>query len=153
VDDVSARFGARIRALRQEQGLSQEQLAERAELSRDAVVRLESGERGPRLETVAALASALGTTLPDLLDFDQGDKPSPHRDSIARLTRLLGGAEPQAAQLVLALAREVVAAFPRRAPASRSRPPADRTALHGTEDEAAPKRVRSARRASPASRK
>jgi transcriptional regulator with XRE-family HTH domain len=53
-------FGALRRRARLEAGLSQEDLAERAHLSREAISTLERGGcRAPRQETIALLAEAL----------------------------------------------------------------------------------------------
>src|SRR5688572_9730428 len=54
-------FGARLRALREAAGLTQEELAERAGLSVNGLSQLERGERRrPHPRTVRALAEALG---------------------------------------------------------------------------------------------
>ena len=54
-------FGARLRRLREAAGLTQEELAERAGLSRNAISSLERGERKrPYPHTVRSLAEALG---------------------------------------------------------------------------------------------
>lgn len=54
-------FGGRLRALREAAGLSQDELAERARVSTDAVSALERGTRArPYPATVSALADALG---------------------------------------------------------------------------------------------
>src|SRR3712207_4644614 len=59
-----ASFGERLRRLREAAGLTQEELAERAGLTRDAIGALERGlRRRPYPHTVRALAAALG--LPD----------------------------------------------------------------------------------------
>jgi transcriptional regulator with XRE-family HTH domain len=52
----------RLRSARQAAGLTQEQLAERADLSGPYISQIEGGLRGPRLSAVAAarLAQALG---------------------------------------------------------------------------------------------
>jgi transcriptional regulator with XRE-family HTH domain len=52
-------FGARIRELRQEQGLSQEGLAERAGLHRNYVGGVERGERNVGLDNIHSIAEAL----------------------------------------------------------------------------------------------
>src|SRR5205807_1156951 len=52
-------FADRLKTLREEAGLSQRELGERAGLTRDAVSSLEQGRREPTWETVQALASAL----------------------------------------------------------------------------------------------
>ena len=53
------KFGERLRALREESGLSQEALAAKAKLHRTHISLLERGERSARLETIEALSRAL----------------------------------------------------------------------------------------------
>lgn len=55
-------FGEVLRRLREEAGLTQVQLAERAGLHRQAVVKLELGLREPAWATVKALCRALGVS-------------------------------------------------------------------------------------------
>ena len=62
--------GGRLRTLRTRAGLTQEQLAERAELAKDAISRMERGVQAPRLDTLIKLADALGVSLPTLVDVD-----------------------------------------------------------------------------------
>jgi transcriptional regulator with XRE-family HTH domain len=59
-DSGRAAFGARVRALRLQEGLSQEQLAERAGLHRTYVSSLERGQRNVGLDNIHILARALG---------------------------------------------------------------------------------------------
>lgn len=59
-------FGATIRKLRNECGLTQEQLAERAHLHRTYLASIETGHRNVGIVNVVYLARALGTT-PDAL--------------------------------------------------------------------------------------
>jgi transcriptional regulator with XRE-family HTH domain len=53
-------FAGRLRELRTAAGLSLKDLAERAGITPDAIVKLESGNRKPGWETVIDLADALG---------------------------------------------------------------------------------------------
>lgn len=62
-DDLFKTLGRRVRDLRREKGLSQEKLAEKAELHRNYVGRVERGEPGVSLMVVAQLAGALGLSL------------------------------------------------------------------------------------------
>ena len=55
-------FGDRIRALRQERGLSQERLAELAGLHRTYLSSVERGERNVGLDNICAIAEALGVS-------------------------------------------------------------------------------------------
>jgi transcriptional regulator with XRE-family HTH domain len=50
------RFGARIRALRDARGLTQEMIADRIEVTPKYVSQLECGQRSPSWETLMALA-------------------------------------------------------------------------------------------------
>lgn len=59
-------FGARIRALRAEQGISQEELAHRAELDRSYVGQVERGERNVSLDNIFRLSIALGASVGNL---------------------------------------------------------------------------------------
>jgi len=65
-DQVIKAFGRRLRDLRISNGLSQEQLANEAEIPLSQVGRIERGEINPTLSTINALASALKTTIPNL---------------------------------------------------------------------------------------
>ena len=60
-------FGANIRTLREEQGLSQESLAVKAGLHRTHVSLIERAQRSARLETIEQLAKALGVQPSDLM--------------------------------------------------------------------------------------
>jgi transcriptional regulator with XRE-family HTH domain len=60
-------FAARLRERRLGTGLTQIELAERAEVTPTYVGRLESAGAAPGIDTVARLAAALGTTVHDLL--------------------------------------------------------------------------------------
>jgi len=53
-------IGDRLKALRVEQALTQEELADRAGVSTNTVARLERNETEPHMPTVRKLASALG---------------------------------------------------------------------------------------------
>jgi XRE family transcriptional regulator, regulator of sulfur utilization len=61
------RFGSVVRQLREAHSLSQEQLAERADLNRSYIGEIERGSAMPSLATVIKLSSALGVTPSSLL--------------------------------------------------------------------------------------
>lgn len=65
-----AEFGENIRKAREEMGITQQTLADRLYVTRQAVSRWENGSRYPDLLTAKALARALDTTLNDLLNDD-----------------------------------------------------------------------------------
>ena len=61
------RIGQRITALRRLAGLTQEQLSERAGLQRSHIGKIEKGRYAVTLETIQAIAEALGMTV-DIID-------------------------------------------------------------------------------------
>jgi transcriptional regulator with XRE-family HTH domain len=65
---VAGRAGSNLRRLRRREGLSQEQLAERASLHRTEIGRLEHGERLCRIDTLIRLAGALAVPPGELLE-------------------------------------------------------------------------------------
>lgn len=58
-DDVAKRFGANLKVVRVQRGLTQADLAHLARLDQTAISRIELGAREPRLSTVISLAKAL----------------------------------------------------------------------------------------------
>lgn len=62
-------FGSHVRVLRQSQNLSQEELAEKANMHRTYIGMIERGERNPALLNLIRLAQALDVSLPDLVNF------------------------------------------------------------------------------------
>lgn len=65
-----AEFGENIRKAREEMGVTQQTLADKLHVTRQAVSRWENGSRYPDLLTAKALAKSLDTTLDDLLMDD-----------------------------------------------------------------------------------
>ena len=61
------RLAKRIKALREQRGLSQESLAAKAGVSRGDLARLETGRHDPTVGTVEKLAKALRVKVTDLL--------------------------------------------------------------------------------------
>lgn len=68
-------FGARVRALRERAGISQEALADRAGLHRTYVGSVERGERNISLANIHRLADALGVPPSELLGTDDEGGP------------------------------------------------------------------------------
>jgi XRE family transcriptional regulator, regulator of sulfur utilization len=58
----------KLRALRKERGLTQEEAAELAEVSPRTLERLESGERAPYMPTVTKIAAAYGVPFEELVE-------------------------------------------------------------------------------------
>jgi transcriptional regulator with XRE-family HTH domain len=61
--DIKERFGHAVRKRRQELGISQEELADRAELHRTYIGDIERGARNLSLENIEKLAKALEVSI------------------------------------------------------------------------------------------
>jgi transcriptional regulator with XRE-family HTH domain len=82
---LGQRFGAHVRSLRDARHLTQEALAERSELSVDAIRRIERGGFSPSLNTLSALAHGLDVSLSTLFTtFERG-----RRDEVAEVADYL----------------------------------------------------------------
>lgn len=115
LSDLSKRVKARLKALRLERGFTQEQVCERAEISLDAVTRIEGGTRVPSIDTLNSLANALGTSIGELTS-SAPIKPKKPAPPLARLVSFLEG-EPREVQEGVA---EVAKAFVRALRANRT---------------------------------
>ena len=62
--------------LRKMLNMTQEELAEKIGVSRQAVAKWEAGETSPDLEKARLLAEALGVSLDDLTNYEPGDSDS-----------------------------------------------------------------------------
>ncbi len=65
--DVQARFGRRLRETRIKVGVSQERLAELADLHRTYISSVERGERNISLVNIERVARALGVSMASLM--------------------------------------------------------------------------------------
>lgn len=62
-------LGARVYELREKSGLTQAQLAEKANVSNDTISRIERGIRSPSFEVLERLAKALNVEVRELFNF------------------------------------------------------------------------------------
>lgn len=67
-------FGARLRALRNDRGLTQEKMAEVAGVTRPQLANLEANRSGPNLASVVQLAEAFSVSTDWLLGRDEAKK-------------------------------------------------------------------------------
>lgn len=62
-------IGKRIGELRRKRGLSQEQVAERAEINPNYLSRIERGKENPTLDMLIKLSHALGAEMWEMFDY------------------------------------------------------------------------------------
>ena len=106
-NEVLARGGARLKALRKERGYTQEQLAERTNLSTRHIAGIEKGEANPSFEVLYTIISALGTS------FDAVFNPAEEQveREIQEIAGLYRVCPEQGRQLILAAINAMVKAL------------------------------------------
>lgn len=72
--DILVKFGQHIKYLRQQNHLSQEQLAELAGVHRTYIGMLERGEKNATIETLYKLSTSLGIPMSALLELENIDE-------------------------------------------------------------------------------
>jgi transcriptional regulator with XRE-family HTH domain len=68
---TKAEIGTYVATLREERGLSQQQLAEHLDVHKSAVSRIEAGERGLAVDELAVIADLFGKTADEILRKDE----------------------------------------------------------------------------------
>lgn len=81
-------FGERLKAARERRELTQEAVAEAAEMQASRLSEYESGRLVPQLERAAKLAAALGVSLDELVGLREGGAPGEVRDGRLRASML-----------------------------------------------------------------
>jgi transcriptional regulator with XRE-family HTH domain len=67
--DIKKAYGEKVRSIRKSQNVSQEKLAELAELDRTYISDIENGKRNVSIETVFKIAKALNTPMVSFFEF------------------------------------------------------------------------------------
>ena len=103
--DIKILIGNRIKELRKRQGLSQEQLSEKAEITPNYLSRIERGTENPTLDMFIRLADALGVEIWEMFDFghDVGRK-----DLKLLLNKIAGEANEEQLRLAVKVLRAII---------------------------------------------
>lgn len=102
-------LSVRIKGLRKEAGLSQEQLANKLGVSRQAVTKWETGLGLPDLDNLVRLSELFGVTTDSLLKADESSAPGNATDGFSSET-LLDVLEPRDVDIAFGSARNVTVA-------------------------------------------
>ncbi len=102
IAELREHFGSAVRKRRNDLGVSQEQLAERAGLHRTYIADIERGARNPSLATIEKLATALEVSIAGLFSHvHRGHEVSEHADRGAAVDILLVEDNPDDVTLTL----------------------------------------------------
>ena len=74
ITNLSVKFGKKVRKARHDLGMSQEELAAKADINISHIGQIERGLKSPKLVTVQLIAVALGTTASTLLKEHPSDE-------------------------------------------------------------------------------
>lgn len=99
---VFKHLGQRIREERTKYRLTQEQLAEVAEVNQSYVGQVERGEKNPSLETLVSIANSLGVTVDYLLQEEVKVEPDSLINELISITK---GKSPEEIRLMLNVCR------------------------------------------------
>ena len=69
MSDLKKCFGLRVKKLREEKGMTQEQLADHIDVTVETICHIERGIHGPRFDTLEKIADVLGFPVKVLFDF------------------------------------------------------------------------------------
>ena len=72
--DIKSKVGKRVKELRNNLGLSQEELANIVELDRTYITSVERGKRNISIVNIEKLANALNVTLSVFFEFEKGEE-------------------------------------------------------------------------------
>lgn len=79
---MSVNIGRKIRSLRQKNGLTQQELGDRCELSKGFISQLESDQTSPSLSTLEDILTALGSSFGEFFVDDQKENPVCRKEDV-----------------------------------------------------------------------
>lgn len=82
--NVRQLIGSRMKDLRRQKGMSQEDLAEKAATSANYVSRMERGTENPTLDMFVKIAESLDVELSDLFDFKHEENARQLKETLKR---------------------------------------------------------------------
>jgi DNA-binding XRE family transcriptional regulator len=87
-DELKRAFGRRVQGFREQNGLTQEQLAEKIDRTVDTVGNIERGATSTQIETAASIARVFRVEIAELFEFEAA--PATGRQRRKELTELTG---------------------------------------------------------------
>lgn len=104
--DVKVLVGKRVKSLRKGSRLTQEQLAEKANLHAKYISSLECGRENPTLDVFFKISKALGVEVADIFAFEHENGNA--KELKKTLTALLNDANPEKLQMAFKIVKAVI---------------------------------------------
>lgn len=108
MSDILKKLGLRIREERKRAGLTQEQLAEKVDLSTDFIGYIERGKQAPYLKTLERIAQTLGVEVYELFIFKETPEGTERKEAIQALVHLLHNKSPDDIRFTASILRQVL---------------------------------------------
>ena len=105
--NINESVGTQVRHLRQTQGMTQQELAEKADLSVDHVGKIERGITSPTVEALEQIAQGLAVNLQSLLDL-QPNKSEGDATALVEITRYLRQKSPADVTFSFSIIRQIL---------------------------------------------
>lgn len=105
---ILKKLGLRIREERKRAGLTQEQLAEKVELSTDYIGYIERGKQAPYLKTLERIAQILGVEVYELFIFKETPESTERKEAIQAIVHLLHDKSPDDIRFTASILRQVL---------------------------------------------
>lgn len=106
-DFVFRLIGARVRSIRKVKGLTQEQLAEKANTSHSYIGDLERGERNVTLQSLHKISEALGVKFFDLFQYGEFEEVEEKSQIVWKIIELLIDRTEEEQQKALNILKEL----------------------------------------------
>ncbi|MBM7856176.1 transcriptional regulator with XRE-family HTH domain [Desulfohalotomaculum tongense] len=105
-------IGKRIKNIRQQQGLSMNELARRAQVAQSNLSYIESGQRQPTFDLIQRICNGLGLTVPEFFNMDYQPNPiSSDFNNLLDKTKNLRPSQQQAIKNILSAVENVAEEF------------------------------------------
>jgi transcriptional regulator with XRE-family HTH domain len=108
VSKIAQQVGERIRKLRHERGVSQEQLALKAGITPSYLGQVERGEKSPTIDSVDKVARALQVSLEELFSFEHAQLAHVDRQVIDKIAFELSGRTKIEQQMVYQFIKQIL---------------------------------------------
>lgn len=109
VSEFDSQFGQKVKSLRKQAGLTQDQLAARIDRTPDTISNIERGISPPRLRTAKAIADALSVDIGVLFQFSPSPQGRPElQEALTKMADLLDGCEKRTLDAVIRVTETLV---------------------------------------------
>ncbi|MEE0859151.1 MAG: helix-turn-helix transcriptional regulator [Acutalibacteraceae bacterium] len=101
-------FGARLKNIRQQRNLSQEELAFQCNMQASHIGQIERGQKNPTLDTLIKISNGLDMPLTELLDFETSIQNQEKLKNIKQINAYLTILTPKQQEHILAIVKTFI---------------------------------------------